>query len=129
MRLSDQISYGVITMDEQKILEAAAKAISLETRPEYHSIENGYGLNIKPGYFWNPLERDDDCARLETKLRICLFWYKDGVWAEISSIALESIKSDFAHWHIEFYKDHDGDEMKARRYASTKLAAKIGGSM
>ena len=108
-------------MSEQKILEAAAKAISLETRPEYHSIENGYGLNIKPGYYWNPLGNDGDCARLETKLRISLLWHEDRVYVEFPDF--------LEHWHVEFYKDHDGDEMKARRYASTKLAAKLGESM
>lgn len=65
-------------MNDRELLELAAKAAGIETRPQYASMENGYGLNVKPGYYWNPLTDDGDALRLAVKLEMCLDLAQEG---------------------------------------------------
>ncbi len=55
-------------MSAREMLELAAKVAVIETRPEYCKMEPGYGLNLSPGYYWNPLERNADAFSLAIRL-------------------------------------------------------------
>lgn len=86
-------------MNDKELLEFAAKAMECE---------------VVAG--WNPLDDDGDCARLEAALNICINWVASGVIAWCNSKGVQV---------SEFYRDHD-DKNAARRYATTKTAARIG---
>lgn len=112
-------------MDNREMLELAAKAVGYEYEYtdhtgrgefEQHQIRNEQGCLVD----WNPLEDDGDCARMESKLSIDVEW---GMYAAFVCLGLAS-KS-----FCELYANHKGDKDKARRYASTRLAAEIGKDM
>jgi len=92
-------------MTDREMLELAAKAVYGEFG--HQMIESG----------WNPLEDDGDCARMESKLSIDVEWCM-----YVAFVCLGLASKSFC----ELYANHKGDKDKARRHASTRLAAEIG---
>lgn len=112
-------------MDTRELLELAAKAVGYEYEYtdhtghgefEQHQIRNEQGYLVD----WNPREYDGDCARMESNLDISITWHTQFVH-------VVSINNEIGT--KEFFTNHNGDKDKARRYASTRLAAEIGRSM
>lgn len=67
---------------------------------------------------WNPLRDDGDCARLESACEINVTW---------SMYCVESVCEDVIV--AEEFAKYGGDKNKARRYASTRVAAELGSAM
>ncbi len=103
---------------ERELLELAAKACGINTSRCLQYADGAFDWTEKVGR-WNPLSDDGDCARMEAKLGIDVYWHQQYVkaWADKTG----SIPAD--------YFDHNGDKNAARRAASVAVAAKIGRSM
>lgn len=111
-----------MTVDQCKILEAAAKACGIEGR--YNSIMDVVVLADGEGEsrrWWNPIANPADTAEMCAKLRISTLYEHDPC----------QFLSCFAHNshdpEIAYYKDHDNSRLKAWMFAATVVAAKIGG--
>lgn len=112
-------------MSDREMLELAAKAAGLNLQ-DWRFVDNlcYTGLVL---YFneettinrWNPLEDDGDCARMECALELGI---------NISDFNV-TVTGKGGVYVDEYYKHHYGDKDKARRYASTRLAAEIGKAM
>ena len=107
---------------DRELLEMAAKAAEIEVA--WHSssqpvrLEAGGPFGKIASGFWNPLNDDGDCARLEAALLIELLWHDDGVQAgrRCDSFAV--------------YEDFEGrDRNTVRRRVSVEIAAAIGEAM
>lgn len=115
-------------MNDREMLEFAAKAAGYEFDEHVKKggcwiYETTSPLNSDgehPIYFFNPLDDDGDCARLEAAIGIDVAWRGLFVVAEMKNRIFHS---------YEFFKDYNGDKNRARRYASTKCAAEIGRNM
>jgi hypothetical protein len=70
---------------------------------------------------WNSLADDGDCARLEAACDIEIEWCRLGVIAK----RLSPITAGNDIRVRVLYADHGGDKNKARRYASTRVAARL----
>lgn len=95
-------------MTDRELLELAAKAAGIV----HYQSDRPFGSDAP---YWNPLTDDGDVARMEAKLGLNILWTDEHV------IAYQRGKSG----NPEKYSFHDGDKQKARRYASTKVAAEI----
>lgn len=102
-------------ISEQEILELAAKAYGI---PVYWDQARGDMSSHDYPMGWNPLWDNDDCANMEARLGISVIWHPTNVEVSAGGIV----------WN-GFYEDHNGDKVKARRFASTKLASLIGQTM
>lgn len=116
--MTDKESKTSLPLDSEKnLLILAAKAAGWEVIKELERDTGEVYLIIddrcgKDRYFTS-FRNDGDCFRLETARGINISWqhsyvrafYGDGLFA------------------YEYYKDHNGDKDKARRYASTRAAA------
>lgn len=120
--------------EKQDLLRLAAMAIGLNYIWGQFRIPVGpadmYGVRqyreepcpqTVTGVFWRPLDDDGDCARMEAKLLMTVY-FRDGH----VSIGHESFGEQ---QQCEFYSDHGGDRNSARRLASTFVAASIGAAM
>ena len=107
---------------EREQIELAAKACGLVTqyldeRSQWLLVEGvRTPLQGKHRWYWNPLEDDGDCARMEAQLGIELTWFFDRV---------DALACDVATF-VRYFKDHAGDKNAARRAASVAVAAEIG---
>lgn len=98
-------------MTDRELLELAAKAAGVEViGNDPHSGD----LRLRDGAYWNPLNDDGDCARLESDRWLNVEWQRLGV--VVHGPGTERIR--------ESYADHDGDANAARRRASVRAAAK-----
>lgn len=106
-------------MTDRELLELAALAAKLPVR-----WVDGFGFALHPNgesirVWWNPLEDDGDCARLEVAMHMMVDVGDLGVLATYLG---ENLNAD----HVALYKDHGGDKNKARRFASVSVAAEVG---
>lgn len=116
-------------MNQCEMLELAAKAAGIEIVPCTCSSErwpfkyaDGQG---KRGH-WSPLEDDGDCARLEAALLLTVRFKSHSVEVGRDSSAVELLGT--CERVEDGYEFFGGDKAKARRYASTRVAAMIGRS-
>lgn len=72
------------------------------------------------GGVWNPLVDCGDCARMESEIRLDVYWYYDHVSVH---------SSDGKHSAAEDFDNHDGDSHSARLRASVRAAAAIGSEL
>jgi len=109
-------------MTEHEQLTLAAKACGLvanypDERSQWLLVEGvRTPLQGKHRWYWNQLEDDGDCARMEAQLGINVTWLCDGV---------ESEQPNAPAGKIELYSWHAGDKNAARRAASVAVAAEI----
>lgn len=101
-------------MTDRELLDLAAKAAGIT----YMVSCSKQGLHISSAVWWNPLQDDGDCARMEASLGISLMWYSTAVRAYCHPIVAD-----------EPLEKRGGDRQKARRYAATRLAAEIAKAM
>lgn len=99
------------TTKDKELLEKAAKAYGIphvycETRGDmsHHDYATG----------WNPLWDQDDCDKMEAKLRLSVQWYDNSV-----VVYQEDVRG-----YQEFFSNHK-DKDFARRYAAVKMAADL----
>jgi hypothetical protein len=100
-------------MKERELLELAAKAGRVNPRlidglPVYSPSWEGVQY-IKR---WNPLSDDGDCAQLESKVGVNVYWFHDRVQCEINGVRFEGV-----------FAENDGDMDKARRWATVNAVA------
>ena len=105
-------------MTEKELLEFAAKAAGGKFESGCFFTIDGPDGDHQDG--WNPRHDDGDCARMEAAIGIGVMWFAQTV-AAYKLIPKVEI--------TEVYQHHGNDRNKARRYASTALAAKIGKAM
>lgn len=105
-------------MNERELLEMAAKAACIEHDGVVDSGAVILNQSREFERYWNPLADDGDCARLEAAAGINVQWFSDRVRSGKGLYIVAGA--------CEFFADHNGGKNKARRYASTKCAAKIG---
>lgn len=102
-------------MNTQEMLGLAAKAAG-------KLLVSGVTDNVKGVFttlgWWNPLEDDGDCARMEAAIGINVMWGLHFVSVERNRRGV-----------YESYENHPNDRTRVRRYASTRLAAEIGKDM
>jgi len=111
-------------MNDTELLKLAAKATVY--KGHYYAFEMSGESGIVDGEdcdsgFWNPLVNDADTFRLENAL---IFDVRHTPVAVLVGLSTDQYK-----WHHELLADHNNDRNKARRYASTRLAAEIGRAM
>lgn len=105
-------------MTDKETLILAAKAVGIEF---YKKDESGrqyvpepkytHGFRDEDAIVWNSFEDNDDCFRLETALGLDISWNHENQYV---------VSGDNS---IEYFRHHNGDKDKARRYASTRAAA------
>lgn len=101
---------------EREQLDLAAKACDIEIdhwrggMPMVIIWEYGIGECRA----WNPKHDDGDCARMEARLGISVWWKEENV------IAVRNCE------FVVNYADHNGDKNAARRAASLAVATEIG---
>jgi hypothetical protein len=93
-------------MTDKELLELSAKATFYEMAERMLSAG------------WNPLENDEACAHLEAEHYIDIDWSAECVAATANRFDAIPMWED--------YKDHEGSQQKARRYAVVRAAAEIG---
>ncbi len=103
----------------RELLELAAKAAGYDVQPHCNYKHSPSFVFVYRGKNWNPLEDDGDCARMETALELSI---------SIGEFSV-TVTGKGGVYVDEYYKHHNGDKDKARRYASTRLAAEIGKAM
>ena len=112
---------------EREQIELAAKACGLVTqyldeRSQWLLVEGvRTPLQGKHRWYWNPLEDDGDCARMEAQLGICIDWCNEMV----CSCTVVDEDGNYISKDV-YFKDHAGDKNAARRAASVAVAAEIG---
>jgi hypothetical protein len=100
---------------------------------EYAAKAAGYGIasNEERGTYviingetthWNPGNDDGDCARMEDAVGIDVYRTADYVCA--ANADKEMLVRAYLYFRV-----HANDKSRARRYASTKLAAAVGRAM
>jgi len=104
-------------MTDREILELAAKAAN---HPPGTSRAGG-GLLMGNALYWNPLEDDGDCARLEAELRLTALWMDYCVMVEVPGEFLIAEDYDLEATTVQ--------RQAARRLAITRAAASIGKGM
>ena len=103
-------------MTKRELLELCAKATG---RTEYTWDEDVEGMSIiydspKSDLYWNPIDNDADCFRMETQMRVALVWLLD------HPVVGAAIGQNF--FAYEKFTDH-ADEGAARRWASCRAVA------
>ena len=102
-------------MDDQKLLELAAKAAGIEIEPCTCSDER-FPFRLKNGHgHWNPLYRDGDALRLAVACDMDIELEKHGV----SACGFDSANHQLFEWHRD-------DKMAATRRAIVRAAADAG---
>ncbi len=107
-------------MTDRELLEAAAKAMGYTVQ---RYVPNSNRLVVEVGTVANvsfdPLNDDGDVARLEAALGLHIIWESRAV-----RVGRKLIKDGPM---VERYQDHGNDRQKARRWASVRAAAALGG--
>lgn len=97
-------------MNDKELIEWASKAVGYELIPCSCSQGAFKTVHIKADpTHWNPIHDDGDCARMEATAGINIEWYQDYV--------VSSSNAGDSDYFVEFFRKHNGDKSKARRYA------------
>jgi hypothetical protein len=102
---------------ERKLLEDAAKAISLPLHPCFYLSGNVPALTAGDRW-WNPLCRAEDCAGLEAELLLDVVWGEQSVQVSRGQTMATAL-----------YAEHGGDRQRARQYACVLVAAALGSAL